>query len=294
MFIPRIGIVAVVFLAIMGTPLLAETIHVPKCLVVLIDQSQVAAQESGVLSEVFVHAGQQVVKDQLLAKVDDNLAILQRNVAEAEFKVAEKESKNYISVQYAEATAKVAYRECRRHQEANAKIKNAIAQSDVDKAKLALVEANTYIEKAIFDLEIKKEQVKVKHASLTAADEHISRRTVTAPWAGVVDEIGRHKGDWVEPGNPILLLVRMDKLYVKCALDKNLYNPFDVDGKRVQVTVHLARGQRATFDGTVSGISPRVVQGNKFQIWAEVNNKQKNDYWILRPGMNASMEIFMN
>lgn len=292
MSIPRIGMMTVLLLAAACAPLSAETIHAQDCLIMLIDEAQVAAQESGVLVEVTAMDGQQVEKDQPLAKVDDKLAILQRNVAKAELDVAEKESKNIIAVKYAEATAAVAYRECQRHREANAKIPNAIAQSDVDKALLALEEAKTYIDKALFDLDVKKYEVEVKKASVEASDEHILRRTVTAPWSGAVDRVIRHEGDWVEPGDPILRLIRMDKLRVKCTLDGNLYNPSDVDGQPVTVTVNLARGAKAIFQGTVIGISPLVQADNHFQVWAEViNKKEERGYWILRDGMSANMDI---
>ena len=267
MHISRISLAAIVLLIATSTSLFAETVKKENCLIMLIDEAQVAAQESGMLTDVLAQDGQQVEKDQPLAKIDDDLALLQRKVSEAELKVSEKESENYISVDYAKATADVAFRECQRHQEANAKIPNAIAQSDVDKARLALKEANTYIEKALFDLDVKKFEVDVKKASLEAADEHIKRRTIIAPWAGAVDRVIRHKGDWVEPGDPILRLIRMDKLRVKCSLDGALYNPADVNGQPVRVTVNLARGQKATFDGTVIGISPIVQADNHFQVW---------------------------
>lgn len=111
MYTPRIGIVTTMLLVAISTTLSAETIHLKDCVVMAIDEAKVAAQESGILTEVYAKEGQQVEKTAPLAQVDDKLALLQENVAIAELKVAQQESKNYISVDYAKATADMAYNE---------------------------------------------------------------------------------------------------------------------------------------------------------------------------------------
>ncbi|MGD9127710.1 MAG: HlyD family efflux transporter periplasmic adaptor subunit [Planctomycetia bacterium] len=296
MYIPRIGIIAILLLATACASLSAETIPIERCYIELIEEADIAAQESGILIDLKVTDGQTVNAGDILAKVDSELAILQRNVAQAELNVAQKESKNYISVEYAKATAEMARREVQRIREANARMPGAVAQTDVDKADLALTEADTYIKKAGFDLEIKQEEVKVKMASLKAAEEHIKRREVRAPWPpswkGVVQRIIRHRGDWVEPGTPILHLVRMDKVRVQCLIDGDLYRQEDVVGQQVLVTVTLPRQKDPlTFEGFVTGSSPTVQADNHFKVWADIDNKTSNGFWILRKGMTCEMNI---
>lgn len=301
MHIPRIGIIAILLLAATCASLSAENIKVERCFIELIDEADIAAQESGILTEVRVTDGQTVIAGDILAQVDAELAKLQRNVAQAELNVAIKESKNYISVEYAKATAEMARREVQRNDEANRRMPGAVAASDVDKALLALEEANTYIKKAEFDLEIKQEEIKVKRASLDAAEEHIKRRTVCVPWErrpgeepwkGVVQRIIRHRGDWVEPGTPILHLVRMDKVRIQCLIDGNRYREEDVVGQRVLVSVTLPRQKDPlTFEGFVTGSSPTVQADNHFKVWADIDNKTSNGFWILRKGMTCEMEI---
>ena len=54
----------------------------------LIDEAMVPAEESGVLDVVAVKEGAQVAKDELLARIDDKLAVIQHRAAKAEMEVA--------------------------------------------------------------------------------------------------------------------------------------------------------------------------------------------------------------
>ena len=272
------------------------TIAVPRCFIKLIDKAHIAAEESGILTKVYVSDGERVRKGQKLAQVDDTLAKLQWDVSQAELNVAKKEAQNRIAVEYAEKNAATAEREVQRHKEANERMPGAVSASDVDKAKLEWAAGLANVEKAKFDLEVKAEEVTVKEASLKAAEEHIRRRTVTAPcdWDGAVAEIIRHEGDWVEPGNPILQLVRMDKLRINCLINGNDYNKYQVIGKDVVVTVYLARGQAETFRGKITGVSPKSQADNYFEAWADIENRERNGYWLLSEGMTGSMKIFVN
>ena len=142
-------------------------------------------------------------------------------------------------------------------------------------------------------MEIAVLQAKVSEANLAAAKEHIVRREIKAPWAGAVANVIRHTGDWVQPGDPVLRLVRMDKLRVKSRLSVANHAPHHVIGQPVSVVVNLARGQSATFQGKVIGVSPLVQTDDTFLVWAEVENRKENGYWLLRDGMRAVMTIQM-
>ena len=62
------------------------------------------------LLEVLAQDGQQVEAGEVLARIDDTLTQLQKNVAEKELEVAIKRSQDQVSVDYARAAADVAKR----------------------------------------------------------------------------------------------------------------------------------------------------------------------------------------
>ncbi|MCX7424684.1 MAG: HlyD family efflux transporter periplasmic adaptor subunit [Planctomycetia bacterium] len=269
----------------------AETITQPSCRVTLIDEAQVSAQEAGMLLEVAAQDGQQVEAGEVLARIDETLTQLQKNVAEKELEVATKRSQDQVSVDYARAAADVAKRDYWRKKEANDRVHGSVSQADIELANLQYIQYNLQTKKSIFELEIAAAEAEVKKKSLDAAKEHIARSEIKAPWAGAVDRVIRHTGDWVQPGDPVLRLVRMDKLRVKSTLKAAEYMPADVVGQPVSIVVKLPRGKTAAFQGKVTGVSPLVEAGGTFFVWAEVDNRKENGFWLLRDGMSADMTI---
>lgn len=269
----------------------AESVTARDCLISLIDEAQVPAQEDGVLMEVLAQDGQQVEAGEVIARIDDTLSKLQKKVAEAELEVAKKRSEDQVSVDYARAAARTYWKDYDRKKEVNENVPGAVPQADIEMAALKYEEYRFQTKKAQFELGIAALEVNVKEASVAAADEHIRRRAIRAPWGGVVDRVIRHTGDWVQPGDPLLRLVRMDKLRVKCFLSAAEHAPGDVMGRPVSIVVKLARGRTTTFQGKVLGISPLVEANRTFLVWAEIDNRKANGFWLLRDGMRADMTI---
>ena len=56
-------------------------------------------------------------------------------------------------------------------------------------------------------------------------------------------------GEWFNPGEPVLRIVRVDLLRIEGFLKAADYSPQDVTGKAVSVEVELPRGGREKFEG---------------------------------------------
>ena len=82
--------------------------HMAHCLVSLIDEAQIPAEERGVLMELNVHEGASVMKGDLLAQIDDRDVQMARRVAELELAVSDEEARNDVEIRYARAAAAVA------------------------------------------------------------------------------------------------------------------------------------------------------------------------------------------
>lgn len=283
-----------VFVTIAGimlaAPVAAETVTRP-CRISLIDEAHVPAQEQGLLTEMVARDGQQVEEGEVIARIDDTLAKLQYNVAEQELKVAQKRAEDRVSVEYAQGAAAVYLKEYQRLIETNKKVPGSKPQAEVELTRLQYEQYRLQTEKSLFELEIAAAEAKVSEANLAAAEEHILRREIKAPWAGAVAQVVRHTGDWVQPGDPVLRLVRMDKLYAVVGFNVNEYPANEIIGQPVTVTATLARGKTQTFSGRVVGVSPLVEVNNIFRVWAEIDNHKDNGVWLLRDGMAAEMMI---
>jgi hypothetical protein len=104
----------------------------------------------------------------------------------------------------------------------------------------------------------------------------------------------KHVGDWVAIGDPVLRMVRMDKLRVEGFVNASKYNPADIQGHAVSVRVELERGRVEEFRGKIVFVSPLVEGAGDYRVFAEVENRMDNNHFVLRPGLNAEMTIHVN
>ena len=93
----------------------------------------------------------------------------------------------------------------------------------------------------------------------------------------------RHEGEWVQPGDQVLRVIRMDRLWIDGYLSAAAYLRDEIDGRPVSVTIELAHNRRVTLSGKVVFVSPRPV-GGKFSFRCEVRNKAPGRTLAAEPG----------
>jgi multidrug efflux pump subunit AcrA (membrane-fusion protein) len=177
----------------------------------------------------------------------------------------------------------------------NLRVKGAVSDVEVRRAKLDWERAVLSIEKAGHDQELAKFEAYSKLAELKAADLAIGRRKVIAPFDGEIIELNRKQDEWVNPGDPILRLVRRDVMHVEGAVLQSEYDPDELQDRDVTVTVQLARGQSGSAPGRIVYVSPYLRGDGKYVVRAEVANTQnESGNWILMDGQTAQMTIHVD
>jgi multidrug resistance efflux pump len=153
------------------------------------------------------------------------------------------------------------------------------------------------IEQANHEQKLKGFELSIRGAERDVAELQIKRRKILAPMDGIVVERYVHVGEWLRPGDPVLRLIRMDRLYVKGMIQDDTIPPSQVEQAEVEVTVVLPMVGEQTFSGKVVFASPEVMTGSTFQVWAEVINRKEviggveTGHYLLRPGLNGTMKI---
>jgi macrolide-specific efflux system membrane fusion protein len=312
----RFGLIATTALAILSTAMLAAVaqqrralpLHgetpmrgeapvrgdvevVSNCLITLIDEAEVPAQEEGTILEIAVREGQQVTKGDLLAQIDDEKVRMAENVARYELEAAKAESGNDVNVRYARSAAEVAAADYQQVVDANQRAPKSYPIAEVRKLLLDHRKFILQIEQSEHELNLASLTAKVKEAQLAAASTDVDRRKVKAPIDGMVIKRYRRVGEWVRPGEPVLRLVGTDHLRIEGYLDATRISPADVAGQPVSITVAMPHGGQETFAGKVVFVSPLVEAGMQFLVHAEVANRQQNGSPLLRPGLPADMKI---
>ncbi|MEN6556767.1 MAG: HlyD family efflux transporter periplasmic adaptor subunit [Thermoguttaceae bacterium] len=266
-------------------------ITLPNCLLALDEEVQVPAQAAGVLLKIPVREGQQVTVGELLAQIDDNVRLAQQQVAEYKLKAAKKQAEDDTAIRYAQAAALVAEAEYEQAMDANKRVAGVVPQADVRRLLLTHRQMVLSIEKSEKEREIAGYQAQVSEAELRAADAELKNYRLVSPLDGEVIELSRHEGEWVQAGDPIMRLLRLDRLRVEGFLNAKEYSPAELENRPVRVVVTLARGRQEMFPGKIVFVKPLIQAGNQFLVRAEVQNRRQNNAWVLRPGMNVDMTI---
>jgi multidrug efflux pump subunit AcrA (membrane-fusion protein) len=257
------------------------------------DQIKLPAKEPGVLVQLNVKEGSQVRAGQILGKIDDSEPQMKKMAANAEYAGAYKRWKDDVEIRFAKAQSEVAHADYDQLVETNKIATKAVAQVEIRKAKLDWDHFVLAIEKAFHDQELAKFEAFTKQAELSAADLAIQRRTITAPFDGVVEELKRKQDEWVQPGDTILTLLGLNTMHIEGAIESNQYDPYEIQGCQVDVEVELARGRKANVRGRIVKVSTVVRPDGVYNVRAEVANQQEHGAWILRDGLPATMTIHL-
>ncbi len=267
------------------------TKEISGCLVTLIEEVRVPAEEEGRLVALEAREGLQVEAGTLLGLVDDTMAQMQQKVAKAQYDVAKLQADSEVDIEVAIKAAQVLQAEYEQALDANKKARGALSLAEVRRRWFDWDRARSEIEKARMDHEVAKLTAAARLAELEASAAGIERRRIKAPIDGMVVEVFHHVGEWVSPGEPVFHLVRMNRLRVEGFLKASEFDPGDVVNHPARVNVRLAHGD-ATFEGKIVFAHPVVDAKGDFKVWAEVENRQDaTGQWLLRPGLTTTMYI---
>jgi multidrug efflux pump subunit AcrA (membrane-fusion protein) len=274
-----------------GTP---GVITVDHCIVQLneIDgEALIPAQEAGVLTKILVRDGQQVKTGDLLANIDDAQAQKQRKNAVAAYNAANEDAKSDIDIKAATKAAQVTEDEYKSDKLTNTKVDNAVTHIELEQKLFQWEKMLLAIDQAKKKQIIDGYSAEAKQAEAELAQIAIARREIRAPMDGIIQETKFHIGEWVKPGDTVFHLFFMDRLSVEGVLNSALYNPADVTGRPVNVQVTLAGGRSVQFPGKIVFVASQIEGDGRYRVRAEVDNRQDNGQWSLRPGMSAVMAI---
>jgi membrane fusion protein, multidrug efflux system len=265
----------------------AENIEVESAVLNLVAEIQVPANEAGPLTEVHVEEGMQVKAGELLAKPDDRDSALAVAKAQIALDHAVEQVANDVKLRLAKESHKLADLELKKAKGANQELERVISPTQMEKLSIELEKARLETEQAAKELALAKHTVNAARNELLIANRSLERRSIVAPIDGVVAEIRRHKGEWLQPGETIVRIVRNDRLRAEGFVHVDRLTTTLV-GKQAILSVRLPGEQKREFRGAVTFVSPEANPINgQVRVWAELDNREG----LLRPGLSASMTI---
>jgi multidrug efflux pump subunit AcrA (membrane-fusion protein) len=256
------------------------------------------AEVDGLLTEVPVKEGMRVAKGQLLASIDERHAQAAVDVADITYQAALARAEDDIERRYAVKAAAVAYVDWQKLLEANARTPDVVPEIEIRQKKLVYDRSVLQIEKAEFDQMLSGRDADVKQAELKAARIALERRRIVAPFDGEIQQLMLNQSEWVNPGDPIMRLVQFDVMQVEFAVPSSEFDPVELDGRPVTLTVTLARGRTASVPGHIVFVNQSLLESDEhysyYLVRAEVNNEREGDFWLIRPGLPAMVTVHVN
>lgn len=281
----------------MGAGQLPTTIEIKNCLVNLVEDVSVPARAAGVLTQLNVDIGNFVREQDVVAELDSRDIKLRLKAAKKEADLARVQSESVAGIHAAEATAGVAASEHQMALDIEAGRPGAYARMELERLKLTKTRAEAQATLAIEERDVAVMTAEVRAAQVEAAEHELSLRQVPCPLDGVVVEKFHNAGEWVNVGEPILRVVRMDELRVEGNLDVSKYLPSDVIGMPVTIYVRATDTRTIELEAVIDYASP-IVDGvaEQFTVHARVKGLTPDEkgQWVVRPGLPASMTIHLN
>jgi multidrug resistance efflux pump len=282
-----IGRAFIAFILFLCNPAPAEEIRIPSALVKLIDQLDIPAREPGSLVQLDVQEGTKVTPGALLARIDDTAAGFAEERAKVELQIATQNAASDVAVRSAERASQAANLELKRAEEARQRLRDVVTENEIEKLRLAADQAKLAIEKAQQERAVAQLQRDLKRVEAEFAQANVARRQATAPFPGVVVQVYKHVGDWAEPGEKLLRVVRLDRLRVEAFLDAAQAVP-GLEGQPVTLLVDLPGKRSAAFPGKLTFVSPEIDPFNKsLRVLAEIDNPTLQ----LQPGLRGTIVI---
>ncbi|MGH7136442.1 MAG: efflux RND transporter periplasmic adaptor subunit, partial [Pirellulales bacterium] len=261
-------------------------------LVTLIEEVDIAAQEAGLLTEITVQEGSEIKAGDKIAQINDSKAQAAKKVAQAEHEVALAEAENDISVRFSIKAAKVAEYDYLAHFEANKQARKAVPEVELAKLKVTAEKGRLETEKAELELQVAKLTAKAKEAAVEAAEDDIHRRRVLSPIDAVVIEIDKHVGEWVNPGDRIMRIARMNKVRVEGKLAIERVSPAQVYDRPVTVEITTGTNRTVQLQGRIVFVAPELDSSGKYyRVVAEVENRENRGTWLLLPNMSPTVTV---
>ncbi|MDP6445991.1 MAG: HlyD family efflux transporter periplasmic adaptor subunit [Pirellulaceae bacterium] len=270
-----------------------DVVEIELSRVFLIKDLPAPAREAGVLKSMRAKAGDHVRAGDVIAQIDDALPQLEKRAAERERIAALALAEDDIDVRYARESAELAKEEFENTQRINARSQGTIARSEVRRMELAASRASLHVGKSELDQRVAQLNADKHLAAVEAANEKIQRHVIKSPFDGIIVDVFKQENGWVNAGEAVVRIVRLDRLYVDGFISAADYDPHEVMNKQVTVEVALARGRKLTFPGEVVFVNPQIQAGNRYRLRAEVQNRKDREQWILWPGKDVTTFVHL-
>jgi multidrug efflux pump subunit AcrA (membrane-fusion protein) len=265
----------------------ASTVVIDSVIVTVAEEVNVPAAQAGVLASIAVKPGNIVDRGTLVATLrdDDVRLLVDRTKTNAE--IAIREFNNDLNQLYATKSTDVARAELKRAMESNVKYPKTVSQTELDRLRLLVEQGELEIKRAEHERQIAGLTSQIRQNEHQTALDELALRQIVAPLQGMIVEVYQRTGQWVQPGDAVVRIIRLDRLRVEGFLPATV-GKLSLVGKPASVISRQDDGRSIELPGEVVFVSPEIDPINaQVRIWIEIDNSQLQ----LQPGMTAAVKV---
>jgi RND family efflux transporter MFP subunit len=266
-----------------------EEIRIESAVVTPVAQVDLPSRVAGQLVEITVKEGDLVRTGDRISRVDAMEAELAIRKAQGALAIAKAEAANRHRVEASAKAAAVAHAELKRATEAGEKYSKSISQTELDRLRLTAEQSELQNLEARHDQEVAILNADLKELEVAMAHQLMDRHQLRTPIDGIVVELRRRLGEWVEPGIPVARIISIDPLRVEGFLDGRRLSRVKV-GTPVRFVPASDERNPTAYLGSLSFVSPEANPVNgQVRIAATIDNPEKR----LLPGLHGTMTILV-
>jgi multidrug resistance efflux pump len=274
-------------------------IDVQDCVVRFADEVEVPALAAGQVAEVFVRDNDDLETGSRIVRLDDSSLLIRRRSLQLRLELARAEAADEIELQYAKTARDEAQAELDASRAVQNEFSGAIATTQLRRLKLSVTRGELEVARAEKRRSEAETAVDLAEAELSVIDDQLRKLHVQSPLTGVLLEVAKNVGEWVETGETLATVARIDRLHIHAILDSKSLAPQQCAG--LPVNVHWAdpsTGESHSLRGKVLSVDPHVMPGGQYRLHAEVTNElvltnqsSKAKSWKLSPGAEVRMKV---
>ena len=255
-----------------GTPDPTERFIANNAVLKIMEQRKVPCRASGVISASSLSEGVLVKQGQIVMTIDDRIAQLEVERLSKELAKTEKEASTRVELEFQRRSIEVAKAELNRALLSNQRQPGSVARSEVDQLNLMVQRAIAEKDKTEFQIEVRNMTSEVKRVELAIGKQKVEQHQIVSPISGMVVEVLKREGEWVEASEPVCRVVRLDKLKTEVKVPAAIALD-NLVGSQAEFVPDLKSLNKKAYAARVIFVDPEANPVNaSVKVWVEIDN----------------------
>jgi len=281
----QVWLTVTAFYLLFAPALAAQTQFQSTMTIDLLDRVAISSSVDGVIESITARTGEVVDRGSPLIQLETARLKKQLSVANSEFQALTIKSQNDSQEQIGQARERSALVNVQKLREVRTRYNINLPALEIARAESQLKEATSEKQGAQKDLKQFRYEADAKRNEIELLKFDLEKSTIRSKYDGALAGIEKRPGEYVQKGDMIAELYRLDRLsgVVLIGRDQLLpENAADVEG-RLEIT---QKGKRQLFKISIRRVFPRVDVDGKYRAFVVLENqKNENGKWRLLPGM---------